>query len=379
MATIRLKVSPKLLTWAVERLGQDVKEYALQNENFKWWLTEEKQPTFKQIKDFAKKFYLPLGYMFLEEPPQEEPSIAFFRKKTNAKQDVNVNDTINILKYRQEWLREYLKTNDFQKLDFVGKFKDYSSNNLIDICKYIKNLLGLKDNWAFEFSNVREALNKLVAILEDIGVIVIFNSVVGNNTHREIDVATCRGFALVDDYAPFIFINAKDSKVAQIFTLVHEFAHILIGYTAGISNIDINNKDISKEERFCNKIASNFLLPKCLFLDMWRKNKDIDILSKRFKVSRFVIGIRAVELKLLSFEEYKDKENLWAKEEYNDTKNNNGGNYYAIAIKRTSRTFLIHLYNALNSGQLLHLDAYKLAGMKGESFHNTINSEYFLH
>lgn len=379
MATLRVKVSPELLTWAVERVGQNVEEYALQNENFKEWLAEKKQPTFNQIRDFANQFYLPLGYMFLEKPPKEPPSIVFFRKKIDAKQNINVNDTIDILKYRQEWLSEYLKVNEFQKLDFVGKFKNYSFNNIMNICKYTRQILGLKDNWAFEFSNVREALNKLVSILEDIGIIVIFNGVVENNSHRKIEVEACRGFALVNDYAPFIFINAKDSEVAQIFTLVHEFAHILIGYTAGISNIDITDKEISKEERLCNKIASNFLLPESLFLDMWNKNNNIDILSKRFKVSRFVIGIRAVELNLMSFEEYKNKKRLWTKEDYNDTKKNSGGNYYAMAIRRTSRTFLIHLYNALNSGQILHLDAYKLAGMKGESFHNTINSEYFLH
>ena len=131
--------------------------------------------------------------------------------------------------------------------------------------------------------------------MEDKDVIISYNSVVGFNNSRPIPVKACRGFTLIDDYAPFIFVNSKDAKGAQMFTLIHEFTHILTGYSAGVGEIDIEHS--SDTEKFCDKVADNFLVPELLFKEVWTNlGEDYATLSKRFKVSRFVIARRAMEL-----------------------------------------------------------------------------------
>ena len=35
-------------------------------------------------------------------------------------------------------------------------------------------------------------------------------------------------FTLIDAYAPLIFINAADSESGRVFSLLHEFVHIVI-------------------------------------------------------------------------------------------------------------------------------------------------------
>jgi DNA-binding Lrp family transcriptional regulator len=65
----------------------------------------------------------------------------------------------------------------------------------------IRRTLGLKDGWASKQGTWQEALRNLIKKLEDIGIIVVINRVVGNNTHRKLDVDEFRGFVLIDDYA----------------------------------------------------------------------------------------------------------------------------------------------------------------------------------
>ena len=74
--------------------------------------------------------------------------------------------------------------------------------------------------------------------------------------HTELNVEVFRGFALADEFAPFVVINPRDAAAARCFTLLHELVHLWLG-EPGISGGD----PLDPVEVFCNKVASNFLLP----------------------------------------------------------------------------------------------------------------------
>src|SRR5699024_4139664 len=98
-------------------------------------------------------------------------------------------------------------------------------------------------------------------------------------------------FAISDPYAPLIFINTRDTPQAQVFTLLHEFAHLLLG-ESGVSDLAPNNPH--KIERFCNRIAAEFLVPSVEFIHLWEcKEEDwtqnLEILAQHFHVSQWVI------------------------------------------------------------------------------------------
>ncbi len=364
-----MNVNTETLTWAIHRAGFDVPTFAQDYPQILEWLEGKKRPTVKQLERFSKQVHVPFGYLFLPQPPQEKLPIPFFRTHSTHEDSIGINvyDTILLLQQRQDWLRDYLKDNDFPSLPFVGKFRHSTDVNAI--VADIRHTLQLPENWASHFKTWQEAQDNLVRHLEDKGIIIIFNSIVEHNTHRSIPVDECRGFVLVDDYAPFMFINSSDFKSAQMFTIVHELAHIWTGYSAGFDfrTLQPANHPI---ERLCDKVAAEFLVPQQEFNEVWKqKPNDFGHIARHFKVSEIVIARRALDNGKISkpafFDFYKEYSN---REFVKKERQGSGGDFYATTQKRISRTFAKYVNQAVTSGKLLYRDAYKLTGLKGDTF-----------
>jgi len=109
-----------------------------------------------------------------------------------------------------------------------------------------------------------------------------------------------------------IVISSSDQIEARIFTLMHEFGHILINR----SGIDMGGQTFSgrKEiavEKWCNDFASEFLLPKETFLralgDAPRGRYDEDkirSISKQYKVSKLMLMTKMLKLNILDKRSY---------------------------------------------------------------------------
>ena len=293
-------INREILKWAITRAGNELEDFLVSNPMVKEWIDGGGYPTIRQLEKFTQKVHVPFGYMFLQEPPEEQIPIPFFRTgKTNPvaeKIPLNIYDTIQIIQERQNWLIEYLEKNYYEDLEFVGKFDpntDYQT-----IVQDIKRTLNLQNDWSSKFNNWEETLNFLTIQIEEIEIIVTFNGIVGNNTRRVIKPSECRGFVLVNKKAPFLFVNAADAKAAQMFTIIHELAHIWIGKTAGFDNKQMlpANDPI---EILCDKVAAEFLVPKHYFIQKWSETRDFRKLSESFKVSPIVIARRALDLNLI--------------------------------------------------------------------------------
>ena len=364
----KVNIDTNILTWAINRAGFDLHEFTLRVPNVQKWLDGETNPTVKQLEDFSKKVYLPFGYLFLRAPPKEHLPIPFFRTNntTVTKVSINVYDTIMLLQQRQDWLRDYLLDNGFPALPFVGKFAN--SNDIKNIVNDIKKTLNLKENWTSECSTWQDALNYLSEQIENAGIITVFNGIVENNTRRKISVQECRGFILVDSVAPFMFINNSDSKAAQMFTLVHELAHIWTGHSAGFDFRQLQPAD-DPIEKICDKVAAEFLVPEDTFNQLWNKKPYIKAIARFFKVSEIVIARRALDTGKISKEQFFAFYNAYTQREIDIKENqSSGGDFYATTKKRLSITFATHVYNAVKSGKLLYRDAYKLTSLKGDTF-----------
>jgi Zn-dependent peptidase ImmA (M78 family) len=363
-----VNINSNMFTWAIARAGYDLADFAIKFPKIQDWVDQKKKPTVKQLEAFSKKVHLPFGYLFLPEPPKESLPIPFFRTNNGSQNNVSINvyDTILLMQQRQDWLREYLIENDFQPLPFVGKFRN--SQNYNEIVADIRNTLGLNNEWANSFKTWQEALDHLAQKIEDIGITIVFNGVVENNTSRPINVDECRGFVLVDSIAPFMFINNSDGKAAQLFTIIHELAHIWTGHSAGFDFRQLlpANDPI---ELLCDKVSAEFLVPAESFVKVWNTRPSIANTARYFKVSEIVIARRALDLGYLTKAEFFAFYNEYSNREFLKKENQgDGGNFYATAKKRIGLTFAAHVNQAVKSGKLLYRDAYKLTSLKGDTY-----------
>ncbi|KDE21231.1 hypothetical protein AZ09_03815 [Acetobacter aceti 1023] len=365
-------VTPGMLRWARERAGMSLDVFASKLNVTKAaiceWENGERYPTFKQAEKFAKATKIPFGYLFLLDPPTERMTLPDFRT-TGSKMPLGMDfeDVLKDVVYKQDWFKEYRKNLGWDKLDFVGsQGKDTKPE---EIAISIRKTLKIEIDHYRSFRKVDDYLANLIAQCEAAGIWVFKNSVVKNNNTRKLNVQEFRGFAISDPIAPVVFINASDAKTAQVFTLIHELAHIWLGLT-GVSDPQSTERRVHSEEakieRLCNQVAERFLTPKSEFLKLWDHSisaeENLSILSKEFKVSRAVIAFSSYSYRLVSKRDidfvFKNISKYWGEAVEKST--GSGGSYYRTLKTRVGKTFFYAVISSAASGNLLIRDAGEL-------------------
>jgi Zn-dependent peptidase ImmA (M78 family) len=204
--------------------------------------------------------------------------------------------------------------------------------------------------------------------IEKTGVIVMMNGIVGQNTHRILNLKEFRAFALMDLYAPLIFINRQDSYTGMIFSLIHEFIHLLLDNDDIILNESYEEKN--NIERTINSYVAEFLMPTHYLKTVWKKDydaiKQIGDISRTLNVSQSALVIKLCELSLVN-----DKivNQIFAITNTNVMhKKSKGGNYYSTLSSRISNSFSQAVINQTESGSLRYTDAYRLLGINGKTY-----------
>ncbi|NMB01735.1 MAG: ImmA/IrrE family metallo-endopeptidase [Firmicutes bacterium] len=272
-------------------------------------------------------------------------------------------------KRRQTWLREYLIETGYAPKRFVGSAQIF--DDVKEVADSIRHTLGLPIDWAESVGTWQDALNKIFRSAEKAGILVVRNGVVGNNTRRKLNVAEFRGFVLVDDYAPLIFVNGRDYKAAQMFTLAHELAHLWLG-SSGVFDLAFLQPADHDIERICNKIAAEFLVPTELLYRHLPKHLSrsdyatvLQDLARRFKVSPLVIGRRVLDMGLISNQMYRtyydEYLEVLQKRELRE-RDDGGGDFYHNQNYRVGRLFFTYVANAVKENKLLYREAYRLTG-----------------
>ncbi|MDR3176099.1 MAG: ImmA/IrrE family metallo-endopeptidase [Desulfovibrio sp.] len=369
MSNNLVSVRAELLTWARKRAGLEIFNLEQRFPKLAEWEAGESQPTLVQLESFAHAVHVPIGYLFLPRPVQETMPIPDFRTvadRSVTRPSPDLLDTLYLCQQRQDWYRNYALMQRFSTLDFVGSAT--IDNDPVTVAEALGATLRFSLEERRRLPNWTDALRLFIAKTEDAGVLVMASSIVGSNSRRKLDVEEFRGFALADNLAPLIFLNASDSKAARMFTLAHELAHLWLG-ESGISNTETGRLPAHGIERWCNAVAAELLMP----IDDARKayrpalslQEEIQRLAQLFKVSTLVALRRLFDAGFIDEpalrQTYREE---MAKIRAHDRSGSGGGDFYRTLGARTGKRFARALLADTLEGQTLFQDAFRMLGIK---------------
>lgn len=339
-------------------------------------------PTFPQLKKLAKTYRRPVLTFFLPELPIKQTRIKDFRTVGDRAIDSEsfspeFSALLRRIEAMQLILHDLLLKTGSNPLPFVASIKADLSPK--DAAQKIRDLFN------YSFDDQKNSGGYYEKVFSDIrtkvelkGVFVLVEGNLGSY-HTNIPPDVFRGLAISDNIAPTIVINPNDAKPARIFSLIHEFFHILTGVT-GVSNwnsLDISEKNVAPHsEAFCSQVAAEFLVPESELLTEWEKftigyspEDSIKRIAKEFSVSRIVIARR-----LLDFGEL-TKDFYWeffdsCREEWRLLRNRIKKNKdFKIPLKIRIRSRLGNrltdtLISAAREGKISELDASRILNVK---------------
>lgn len=317
--------------------------------------------TNKLIK-FANILNIPFAYIFLNELPKVEKGLADFRA-VKIEFSNNLQDCIASSKKKQEWFRNYIIRNGYDK---TLNNKNFTSDE--SIIKEVKKLINFdkakNQSKGKRFTYIKD-------VLEEKNIIVQQSGISQNKTKKSIQLAECRGYAIYDEYCPLIFINSKDtSENGKIFTLLHELAHILLKHS-GVSSYDFNQN----EEYQCNHIAGEILMPSQDFEAQWKKNRRLDDNIEKISLyfddiaSPLAIATKALLNKLITYVQYQGFKESYLQSIPKERKG--GGNYYSNITASNSKNFTKSVIIDTLNGYETYKDAIYLLDIKSiKSFNN---------
>lgn len=376
-------ITPNVLKWAREsaRMSEETaaSKVSVPVEKLKEWEEGTQQPTIHQAETLAKAYRRPLALFFLPEIPRDFQPLQDYRRKTAKPLGTASIFIIREIQQKQAWISEVYEENRDKKLSFVGKYS--IKDNPIDVADDLITTLNINP---FHYS-VEKPIREWIDKAESKGIFISRTSFI--HSRLKLDSEELQGFTISDQYAPFVFVNSEDWDAPQLFTLVHELAHIWIA-ESGISNEiepDIKYKDtLHPVELFCNEVAANALMPnsimRSLNVHIFDSSKDVFRTAKTFGVSSFALLYRALNLDLINIDRYRSlkdqaqkefEEYLLREEEKNAHKKEpkGGPNPYLLRLNKNSRLFTQVVLDAFRGGIIDPALASSLLNTQVNNFH----------
>lgn len=264
MPTPRANITESVLVWARKQAGYSPEEAArklsVKEERYLAWEDPEdvQKPTIKQLRNAARLFKRPVSLFYLPEPPQGFQPMRDLRRLPGDR----MGDYSPALRFQMERAqqRREVALDLYQAAGYdLPKFSLTASldDNPEVVGQKIRQALGISfaEQTTWRKRGVLESFKAWRRAIEAYGVLVFQIS--------GVETDEVNGFALATTFLPIIAVNRGDVPNRRTFSLLHEFAHLLLNLS-GVSDLEIDTSRPPEEQRievFCNHVAAASLMP----------------------------------------------------------------------------------------------------------------------
>ena len=212
----QIRLAPEVLKWARERASIGVEDLAnkiqIKSKSVEEW-ERTGRISRSQAEKLARHTHTPFGYLFMKKPIREDLPIVDFRTRgDNSRQrrpSPSLLSAIYSMQRRRDWMRDHMIEYGMEPPEFVGLYSKGGSS-AGEIANGIREALGLEPEWSAEYNTWELAFSHLLESIDGAGVMWTVTGIVGSNTRHKLNPDEFQGFALVDDYAPLVFVNGAD-------------------------------------------------------------------------------------------------------------------------------------------------------------------------
>lgn len=303
-------VDPALLIWARESIGLDVpgaaKKIRITPERLEQWEAGLARPTIAQLRKAATAYKRPLAVFYLPEPPVDYQVLSDYRRLPESRVG-QLSPELHAAIRHARWQREAaLELRELEEEPVRPAPRIENGHLGVDaFAKLARDNLDVTISRQLAWQEPREALAGWIAALNALDVMVLHA--------QSIPVAEMRGFSITEPEMPVIVLNGADFARARIFTLLHEFAHLLLN-SAGVCDLHErkrNGNEADDVEVYCNRVAAAILMPTSTFsedplvaaapADGHWDDARLRALSERYSVSQEAVVRRLYSLDLTTW------------------------------------------------------------------------------
>jgi Zn-dependent peptidase ImmA (M78 family)/transcriptional regulator with XRE-family HTH domain len=262
-------VQPSVLRWARESVNLTTlaatRKMKLPDNRVEQWEAGTAIPTIAQLRKAAEVYKRPLAVFFLPEPPADFDAMRDFRRHQGARAGAWTPEL------HGEYRRAIAQREAALELAEIDEAPPSTTWRLDPVTGSDEEIAAAARGLLLNQSPLPlpagtgtkfEHLNTWTAALEEAGVLIMATS------GGRVATTEMRAFSLYYDVLPVIMVNGSDVARGRLFSLLHEYAHLLL-HTGGlcdtITDKKATNPDRALEAR-CNAIAAAILMPRELVL-----------------------------------------------------------------------------------------------------------------